>query len=70
MMKKVLFAFAIVAFATACNSEGSKTESGDTAAKMAADTSAAKMDTSAKKMDTAAAKMDTAAAKMDTTKKK
>ncbi|TDW96517.1 hypothetical protein EDB95_4348 [Dinghuibacter silviterrae] len=66
-MKKVLFAFCVIAFATACNSEGSKTDSGDTAKAATADTTA-KMDTSAKKMDTSAAKMDTSA-KKDTTKK-
>lgn len=66
-MKKVLFALAIVAFATACNSEGSESKGNDTAAKV--DT-AAKADTTKMAADTTK-KADTAS-KMaaDTTKKK
>jgi hypothetical protein len=68
-MKKVLFALAIVACATACNSGSSEAKT-DSTATPAVDSSAAKVDSSAKKMDSTAAKMDTTAAKMDTTKKK
>jgi hypothetical protein len=67
-MKKVLFAFAIVAFATACNSGGSEAKT-DSTATPAVDTSANKADSSAKKVDSAAAHIDSTASKMDTTKK-
>gem|GEM_PF-5660137 len=67
-MKKVLFAFAIVAFATACNSEGSDKAGSDTAAKAATDT-AAKMD-SGSKMAGDTTHHDTTKMATDTSKKK
>lgn len=68
-MKKVLFAFAIVAFATACNSEGSSEAAKDSTA---AKDSAAKVDTSNKMAQDTTKKADSTATKMaaDTTKKK
>lgn len=60
-MKKLLFVFAIAAFA-ACNngSEGTETKV-DTPAAAAVDTTAKPVDTAAKAVDTAAKAVDTAA---------